>query len=193
MTPHPRCSPAALTVLLACGAAQPQGAPEPSPAAITAVLAAGDLLPLEIAGVTPTDTTVTFATGRDRKVILRHGPPDNTVFVELFFPAGGFGASPAESVTVSVHPSPGLYGLTLATSQVPGPGARIRFKYPVHFGAPLAGLTRYGSPARYEQALVILRQLENGRWGRLPTTRPATDNLEAALGAAGTFLVAAPR
>jgi hypothetical protein len=184
---------AVLPLLLACGRGQPRPPAPTDGDDIGRTLSAAELLPLEVAGVVPADTVVTFATGRDRKLILRHGPPDNTVFVELSFPAAAFAPAMAESVTVSVRPTPGVYGLTVESSVSPGAGARMRFKYPVHFAAPLAGLTRYGSSARFERALLILVRLDNGAWGVLPSTRPASDNLEAPLRGAGTYLVAAPR
>lgn len=179
----------------ACGRAAP-GAPQPDAGGnqVNRVLAQADLFPLEVAGVAPGDTTVTFAAGTPRKIILRHGPPDNTVFVELAFPAEAFAApGTPESVTVTVNPLPGLYGVTVGSSVPPASGARLRFKYPVHFAAPNAGLARYGSPVRFERALVVLVRLPDGAWGELPSSRPASDNLEAPLRGPGTYLVAAPR
>ncbi len=190
-----RCAAPLLVLALACGRGPAAGDPPATVAPeISRVLAADALFPLEIAGVTPGDTSVTFATGQPRTIILRHGPPDNTVFVEVAFPAEGFaGAGTPESVTVAVAPAPGVYGLTLTTSTPPAAGARLRFKYPVHFAAPAAGLARYGSVARFERALVVLVRLEDGGWGLLPSSRPAADNLEAPLRGPGTYLVAAPR
>lgn len=183
-----------LPLVTACGGARPAG-PAPSAAAeIGRTLTQAELLPLEVAGVAPGDTVVTFATGRLRKIILRHGPPDNTVFVELAFPADAFsGAGTPESVTVSVRPLPGLYGVTIESSLPPGPSARVRFKYPVHFAAPRAALERFGSRARYERALLVLVRVSEGSWGTLTSTRPASDNLEAPLRGTGAYLVAAPR
>jgi len=188
--------PPLLFLVLACGRAPATagGAPAAVAPEIGRVLASDAIFPLEVAGVTPGDTTVTFATGRPRTIILRHGPPDNTVFVELAFPAEAFtGAGTPESVTVSVAPVPGLYGFTLGTSVAPAAGARVRFKYPVHFAAPAAGLARYGSVTRFERALVVLVRQEGGDWGVLPSQRPASDNLEAPLPGPGTYLLAAPR
>lgn len=184
-----------VALVAGCGRAAP-GTPSPNAGGsqVNRVLAQDQLLPLEVAGVTPGDTTVTFAAGGPRKIILRHGPPDNTVFVELAFPAEAFAAAGTpESVTVTVSPLPGLYGVTVTTSVPPADGALLRFKYPVHFAAPNAGLARYGSAIRYERALVILLRLPDGSWGELPSSRPAADNLEAPLRGPGTYLVAAPR
>jgi hypothetical protein len=194
--PPSRLVPPLLALALACGRAPAAtgGTPDAVPPAVGRVLPADELFPLEVAGVTPSDTTVTFATGRPRTIILRHGPPDNTVFVELAFPAAAFAAAGTpESVTVSVAPAPGLYGLTLTSTIPPDTGARLRFKYPVHFAAPAAGVARYGSLARFERALVVLVRLDDGRWGVLPSSRPASDNLEAPLRGPGTYLLAAPR
>lgn len=183
----------ALGALTACGRT---GAPDPeapAPAEISRTLPADQLLPLEVAGVAPGDTSVTWPAALERRIILRHGPPDNTVFVELMFPESSFAErGPLDSVTVAVEPTPGLYGFRLETSLPPAAGARVRFKYPVHFGATNAGLARYGTRARYERALLILVQLDSLSWGVLPTTRPAADNLEAPLRGAGRYLIAAP-
>ncbi|MDX2120543.1 MAG: hypothetical protein SF070_05675 [Gemmatimonadota bacterium] len=183
----------ALGALTACGRA---GAPDPeapAPAEISRTLPADQLLALEVAGVAPGDTSVTWPAALERRIILRHGPPDNTVFVELEFPAGTFPANGTlDSVTVTVQPIPGLYGFRVETSLPPAAGGRVRFKYPVHFGATAAGLARYGTRARYERALLVLVQLDSLSWGVLPSTRPAADNLEAPLRGAGRYLVAAP-
>jgi hypothetical protein len=144
--------------------------------------------------VPPEDTAVTLATGALRRIILRHGAPDNTVFAELTFPAECFaGPGTPESVTVEIRPRPGVYGIDVTSTVPPGPGAWVRFKYPVHFAAPVAALARYGSTARLERALAIATRLEGGQWRLLPSERPASDNLQAPLGSSGTYLVVAPR
>jgi hypothetical protein len=149
---------------------------------------------LEQAGVPPEDTVVTFRAGEPRTIVLRHAPPDNTVFVELVFPAKAFGDSGrSDSVRVTVHPRPGLYAVDVASSMLPAPGAVIRFKYPVHFSAPLGALTRYGSATRYERQLTIAALVDSTNYALLRSTRPASDNLAAPLDRPGTYLVAAPR
>ncbi len=158
------------------------------------VLPLDQLYVLEVSGVPPEDTVVTFRTGTARTIILRHGPPDNTTFVELRFPEDAFaGTGAPDSVTVTVHPRPGMYGVTVAASVSPFRGATIRFRYPVHFSAPIAALQKYGGTARYEGALRVARQLAGGNFGLLPSERPASDNLQSALPDGGVYLVAAPR
>jgi hypothetical protein len=158
------------------------------------VLPLQQLFVLEMSGVPPEDTVVTLAAGQPRRIALRHGPPDNTVFVELIFPAESFtGPASPESVTVSIRPRPGVYGIDVMTTVPPGPGALVRFKYPIHFAAPVEAVARYGSAVRFERALSIATRRENGEWGLLPSERPASDNLQAPLGASGTYLVVAPR
>ncbi len=147
-----------------------------------------------MAGIPAQDTIVAFPAGAPRTIILHHGAPDNTTFAELYFPADAFvGTAPTDSVTVTVHPRPGRYGLEVTMSPDSPRGATIRFKYPVHFSAPPAALTQYGSVAGYEQALLIARQLTPTTYGLLASNRPASDNLQAALPGSGTYLVAAPR
>ena len=147
-----------------------------------------------MAGIPPEDTTVRFPAEAPRLIIIRHGVPDNTVFVELNFPAGSFApAAAGDSVTVTVHPRPGVYGIDLGLTAPFGVGATIRFRYPVHFMAPRAALARYGSAVRYEAQLAVLFRLESDRFGLLRSDRPASDNLRAPLRGPGTYLVAAPR
>lgn len=147
---------------------------------------------MEAAGVPAADTTVTFAAGSARTILLQHGPPDNTIFAEVAFPAGSF-PDAGGPVTVVLRPRPGVYGLEVATSADPGPGATIRFRYPMHFAPPLAAEAQYGSRARLEAALVIGRVLEEGAIGLLVSSRPASDNLEAPLAGSGSYLLVAPR
>lgn len=164
----------------------------------TVILPPSQLFPLEASGIPPEDTIVTFQIGQPRSIVLRHGAPDNTVFVELTFPDSAFALpkdslAPRDSVTVVVRPRPGLYAVDIATTIMPQRGATIRFRYPVHFAAPNAALERYGTRGRYERALAIGTLLDGTNYGLLPSDRPASDNLRAAITGPGTYLVAAPR
>jgi len=184
-----------LLTAAACGGGKPTTGTEGTVQPLAnQVLSLEQLYTLEAAGVPPGDTSVTFPAGAARHVILRHGPPDNTVFAELIFPAGVFGGiNHPDSVRVSVKPRPGIYGVEFACNVPLGPGARLVFKYPVHFSAPVGAQQKYGTPVAFERALSIARLLPDGRYLLLPSTRPAADNLEALLTESGTFLVAAPR
>jgi hypothetical protein len=179
---------------LGCGRTASPAAPAAGPVPITKVLPLSELYTLEMSGVPPEDTAATFPTGKPHHVILRHGAPDNAVFVELIFPAETFATKGApDSVTVSVHPRPGVYGVEIATTLPLERGALIRFKYPVHFAPPLAATARYGTAGQLERALAVAIRLEDGSYGLLESERPASDNLEAPLRGAGTYLVVAPR
>ena len=189
-----RFGPATLLRLVACGSGRARPSTTPDGEGKGRDVPLDQLYVLEMRGVPPEDTSATFATGALRKIILRHGPPDNTVFVELTFPADAFpDTTAAESVTVTVHPRPGIYGVDVTTNLKPQKGSTIRFKYPVHFSAPLAGITRYGSDLRFERALSVAMLKEARIFTLLPSTRPASDNLDAPLAGSGTYLVAAPR
>jgi hypothetical protein len=191
-----RLSLATATAIAGAACGRPTAAPAPvgAPPGTTRILPLDLLYVLEVAGVPPEDTTVTFAIGTPRVIVLRHGPPDNTVFVEISFADSAFVVPDApDSVTVVVRPRPGLYALDLATTVLPRGGGVIRFKYPVHFSAPLDAIRRYGSQARYEQALRIATLVDGTNYALLPSQRPASDNLLAALPGPGTYLVAAPR
>jgi hypothetical protein len=179
---------------LACGRATVPTSTSPGPGAPTQVLPLSRLYVLEMTGIPPEDTVVTFAVNRPRLIILRHGPPDNTVFVELEFPDSVFRVPGApDSVTVVVRPRPGIYAVDIATTVVPARGATIRFKYPVHFSAPLDALRRYGTAGRYERALAVCDLVDGTNYALLPSRRPASDNLESNLRGPGSYVVAAPK
>ncbi len=162
--------------------------PVPTPA-----LPLARLYLLEMTGIPADDTTVTFRTGTPRTIILRHGPPDNAPFVEIRFSAESLLAAAPESVTVTVRPRAGIYGVDITASFPPGPGSTVRFKYPVHFAAPVEALARYGSRARFERALSVVYLIAGDQYRLLESARPGPDNLEARLRGTGTYLVAAPR
>lgn len=163
----------------------------PSPARIVPLAAA---IVLETAGPPPSDTTVTFTAGEPHVVVLRHGPPENLVFAEVSFAAATFHADSGRPVRVEIRPRPGVYGIDLATSLPFSEGATVVFKYPRYFSAPAKARTVYGSDALYERALAVGQLLATGQsLSLLPSTRPSSDNLQAALPAPGTYLVAAPQ
>lgn len=187
--------------LIACGggsALTGSAAPKPDDTKPKVVLLTEQLYILEATGIPPEDTSITFVSGQPRTIILRHGPPDNTVFVQLQFDARSFPAprdslAPRDSVKVDIHPHPGQYGVDVAISATPEKGATILFKYPVHFAAPNAALSRYTTPARYEKALMVGVRMDSTSFGLLESDRPASDNLRSAFLGSGTYLVAAPR
>jgi len=158
----------------------------------TGRLPANRIFVMEVSGIPAEDTTVTFKAGTARTILLQHGPPDNTVFAEVAFPAGSFPGG-TDSVAVTLRPRPGVYGIDIEMPRAPGPGASIRFRYPMHIAPPLAAESRYGTRTKLEAALVIGRVLEDGAIGLLASSRPASDNLEAPLAGAGTYLLIAPR
>ena len=180
-----------LCVAAACGGRAGSGAGAVGPAAVRVVPTSAAIV-LETAGPPPSDTAVTFTTGRPRSIVLRHGPPEDVVFAELSFPARAFRADSGREVQVVVRPRPGVYGLDVSTSVPLGEGATVTFKYPRYFSAPARARAAYGSDAVYERALAVGELLANGaQLALLPSTRPAADNLQATLPAPGTYLVAA--
>lgn len=165
-----------------------------SPVKVTQVLPAQQLLILEVRGSAPVDTSVAITPGEARLVIVRHAAPDNNVFAELAFAASVFAAdSGQEPIVVTIKARPGVYGLTVGCDHKFGQGARLTFKYPVHFQAPAPALARYGSAQGYERALMVAIEQDGGNFGLLESTRPSTDNLSAPMPRPGTYLVAAPQ
>jgi hypothetical protein len=188
-----RCSALLAGSILACGG---HGGPaEPHPEnKVTQTLPLDQLYVLEVNGVPPNDTTISFQRGEPRTVILRHGAPDNGVFAELVFPAAMFKPSETgDSVTVVCTVRPGIYGVDVASSVQPDKAGIIRFKYPVHFSAPLGALQKYGTRLRYELALQVGRETDDQKYALYESLRRASDNLEATLVVPGRYLVGAPR
>lgn len=178
--------------LAACGGRPSSGAKGVSPAA-TRVIPLSTAIVLETAGPSPSDTSVTFTAGAPRVIVLRHGPPENVVFAEVSFAANAFRADSGLSVRVDVRPRPGIYGFTLTTSVPFQGGGSVVFRYPRYFSAPPKARAVYGSDVLYERALSVGEVLAAGQsLSLLPTTRPATDNLQASIRSPGTSLVAAP-
>jgi hypothetical protein len=178
--------------LAACGGRAGSGGkgPQPAPARVIPLASA---IVLETAGPPPSDTAVTFVAGEPHVVVLRHGPPENVVFAEVSFAASTFHADSGRPVKVEIRPRPGVYGIDLMTDAPFGKGASVVFKYPRYFSAPAKARAVYGSDVMYERALAVGQLMADGQsLALLPSIRPATDNLQAALPAPGTYLVAAP-
>lgn len=178
--------------LAACGGRAASGGKRPAPAPARVIPLASGIV-LETAGPPPSDTAVTFVAGERHVVVLRHGPPENLVFAEVTFAANTFHADSGRPVKVEIRPRPGVYGIELVTSAPFSEGTSVVFKYPRYFSAPAKARAVYGSDVLYERALAIGRLVADGQsLALLPSTRPASDNLQAALPGPGTYLVAAP-
>jgi hypothetical protein len=185
---------ATVLALAACGGQRPPAtATQPSTATgyPPTPYPLSQVLVLELSGTPPNDTTLNVPRRATRVVILRHGPPDNLTFAEVTFPAGAF-RDGGDSVRVSLHPRPGVYGLDIETA-VPFDSARVTFKYAVHFSAPAEARQIFGSNFAFERALAIGRLQPDNTVIFLPSTRPASDNLSAVIPSAGSYLVGAPR
>jgi hypothetical protein len=157
------------------------------------ILPLGRVIVLETSGPPASDTTVSFTVGKPHIIVLRHGPPENIVFARLSFTAGAF-ADSGQTVTVEVHPRPGVYGLDVATSlPLRGGEATVVFDYARYFSAPTRARQVYGSDVAFERAVAVGRLLADKQIELLPSTRPAPDNLAARPPGPGSYLVAAPQ
>ena len=184
---------AAMSALWGCGGRRPVVATPAAPPAAPRTLPLARVIVLETTGPPPSDTSVSFTVGEPHIIVLRHGPPENIVFARLSFTAGAF-ADSGQSVTVEVHPRPGVYGLDVATSlPLRGGEATVVFDYARYFSAPLRARQVYGSDIAFERALAVGRLLPDNQIELLPSSRPAPDNLASALPAPGSYLVAAPQ
>jgi hypothetical protein len=182
-----------LCLAVACGGRATTAGPKPGPGGVIRVVPLDSALVLETAGPPPPDTSVTFNAGVFHTIVLRHGPPDNLAFAELQFPPRAFAADSGRPVTVTVRPRPGVYGVDVTTSLPLGTGASLTFKYARYFSAPARARAAYGSDVLYERALAIGQLQAAGRLGFLQSTRPASDNISAALSGSGSYLVAAAK
>jgi len=145
---------------------------------------------LEVGGTPPADTVVRLAPGERRAIVLRHGPPDQAAFAVVEF--GDSALTAGDSIDVTVRPRPGVFGLDIGSSRAFREGT-VTFKYARHFAAPLAARERYGSDVLFERQLAVGRLPGDGRIILLPTRRPASDNVSAALDGPGAYVVAGPR
>lgn len=181
-----------LAAVWACGTRQPV-APEVQPE-----LTAPRQLPLarifvvETSGPPPPDTSVTFAAGTSRSIVLYHGG-ENVTFATVEFGPGAF-ADSGRMVQVDVKPRPGVYGLDLTTSlPLQGNQSAVSFEYARYFSAPARARQKYGSDVAFERALAVGLVLPDAQVELLPTSRPGADNLRAQLPAAGSYIMAAPQ
>ena len=135
---------------------------------------------------------MTFTTGSPRIIDLYHGG-ESITFARLSFEAAAFGDS-GRTVKVDVHPRPGIYGLDVTTSlPLRGGAASVTFEYSRYFSAPARAKQVYGNDVAFERVLAVGQLLPDHQVELLPSTRPATDNLRAALPALGSYVVAGPR
>lgn len=180
--------------LLACARAAP-GVEDPAAPAVPRTIAGDQVYTVEVWGAPASDTTVRFPAAAARTIVLRHGPPDNTVFAEVDVPAGALlPTAGGDSVTLDVQPVPGVYGVTLQSEDRLATPLRLTFKYPVHFAAPADSRTTYATDVLFERALVIALVTNDGaQYQTLRSTRPASDNLRATVATLGRYQVVAPR
>lgn len=154
------------------------------------------ILVLESWGVPAEDTVVTFPAMEPRVILVRRGPPDNSVFAELRLPPGTIVPPDGRlETTLTLRPEPGVFGLDIVVepgAQMAG-SAELLFSYAVHFVTPEDARRRYGTSLAFEQALFIAHAGPNAEVRFLPSRRPGSDLLAASVTTPGRYLVAAPR
>jgi len=181
-------------MIAACGGPRYAPGNGPDPVATVQALPPQPLdrvLILEQAGASPSDTVFRFAAGLGRTILVRHAPPDNAIFAIVAIPPD---SGAADSITVTLQPSPGRYGLALTASPRLPSGGTITFSYAVHFQAPSTlDTSRYRDARDYARWLGIGRVLDGDRVRFLAFSHPAADMLRAPLNGQGVYVVAAPR
>jgi len=186
-----------LALLAACGPPKVTSvAPrEPPPPEVPPPSRLSTVFVLESGGVSLEDTVVAVPVGRRRMIVLRRGPPDNSLFAQIVIPSDALQAAgpPTDSVRVAVRPRPGLYALDLEVAGQMKAGPTVTFSYAVHFVAPDGARQRYGSDLAFERALHIARVEPDSTVTFLPTTRPGADLLTAPIPGPGRYMVLAPR
>lgn len=177
----------------ACHRAAP-GIEGPSQGPAPRSYAASEVFTVEVFGAQAPDTAVTFPAGQGRTIVLRHGPPDNTVFAQVDLPVDALAAAGKDSVTLSIRAVPGVYGVVLESDAALTLPIVLTFKYPVHFGAPADSRARYATDFLFEQALAVaLVEGDGAKFQTLRSTRPASDNLQAVVSVLGRYQLVAPR
>jgi len=174
-------------IAAACGgsAARPNVAGPPSALPLPPDSHIDSVFVLESGGGTPEDTSVVVPPNQPRTILIRRGPPDNSLFARLVV-----APAPTER-RLTIRPRPGLYGVELqATAEFAG---RLTLSYAQHFVAPSGARTRYGSDLAFERALLLAQAFPDGRIVFLRTARVGADMVMADLAGSGQYLVAAPR
>jgi hypothetical protein len=181
-----------LSTVLACGGRQPSVPESPAAPVGPRVLPLARVFVLESSGPPPPDTSVSFTTGNSRVIVLYHGG-ESITFARLSFEATAFGDS-GRVVQVDLSPRPGIYGLDVTTSlPLRGGAATVTFEYSRYFSAPARARQVYGGDVAFERALAVGRMLPDNQVELLPASRPAADDLRAALPASGSYIVAGPQ
>ncbi len=153
----------------------------------------GQVWILEQAGPSPTDTSVTFLASEGRRIMIRHGAPDNAVYAIIDIPAAAIAPTRGDSAIVTVAPLPGRFGLDITSPGAIGPGVVVTFSYATHFRQPSDADARYASATRFEQSMGAARLDGASTVDFIDSQRPAADMMRFSLPAAGTFVLAAPR
>jgi len=165
---------------------------DPTVTPLSPPLPVSQVLVLESWGAPAEDTVVRFRADQPRVVVLRRGPPDNSLFARIAFPAGSLAPPAGDSATVRVRLRPGLYGIDLETEARFTGGAELTFSYGLHFVAPAEARNAYGTDYRFERFLAVGRLRADSTLVFLDSWRPAADLLTAPLPGPGRYLVAAP-
>jgi hypothetical protein len=195
-----RLVPAATALALLCAACSDLG-----PASETTVRDAG-LLKVGIAAEAPLPGTVSFWVGNARATTVRLVHPDgfNSPYVEVEFPPGSLRSldgtllGPTDSVSITITPEPGGYGLTLRPAGLELVSSALptaRFVLAAYGDLSVAdGSTTYASRTAYANALAIWEDIGIDLWGLVPGSRYAAGDLVTGrIPGPGRFRVAAPR
>ncbi len=148
---------------------------------------------LESSGVEPEDTVVKMAVAKGRVILVRRGPPDNSLFARIDVPAIAAVSAGADSLEITIRPRPGRYGVDLDFKGDSASRIALTFSYALSFVAPAGARARYGSDLGFEKVLLIARLESSGRVTFLPTTSSGADLVTATLPGPGRYIVAAPR
>lgn len=148
--------------------------------------------PLGRSGPAPADTTVIYSRRSGRRILLRQGAPDHSLFLLLDLPADST-AGPNDDMVLILRPVTDQYGVTLTSSTRLPRGASATFSYAMHFVQPPESRSRYPTPTRFDQQLSAVMTTDSLRVKFLETSRPASDLLTFPLTSSGTYFLAAPK
>ena len=176
-----------ILLLAGCSRAGVDPSPQPAPTTVDRVWL------LEASGPVVADTSVTFSAKAGRTVVMRHRAPDDAIFVVVLFPPSADTAHARDSIRVTIHPTGGQYGFTLATSDKLVNGTQATFSYAIHFRTPTGATATYPNPGRFEQLVVPALLTSDNHVQYLAGGRPAADMLRFPVTTAGTYALVAPR
>jgi len=176
-----------VVLLAACHRQAADQSPQPSATTLDKIWL------VESSGEAAPDTSVTIDLATGRTVVLRDAAPDGMPFLTLHIPPTKDSTRLSDTLRVDIHPTPGKYGFTLATSGKLPADVVATFSYAIHFRTPLDAMAKYPNPGRFELLVQPALIGADNHVQLLGGDRPGADLLSFAVAVPGTYALAVPR